>query len=83
MADNRSGSGNAILQYSFLHVFANDSTIDVGELAMIERLALRDGVVDDQERKVLTRIFSRVSEQTVSAEVWTEICRFKNVYRIE
>jgi hypothetical protein len=82
MGGHRSGSGNAILQYSFLHVFANDSTIDAGELAMIERLAMKDGVVDDQERKVIGRIFARVSEETVSKEVWGEICRFKAAYQI-
>jgi hypothetical protein len=34
-------NANAIMQYSFLYVFANDGTIDAQELAMIEKLALR------------------------------------------
>jgi uncharacterized membrane protein YebE (DUF533 family) len=75
-------SWNAIMQYSFLRVFANDGTIDAGELAMIERLALEDGLVDDQERAVLGRIFDRVSAKTVSDEVWQEITRFKARYQI-
>ena len=54
------GSGwNAIMQYSFLHVFANDRTIDQQELAMLEKLALSDSEVDDEERAVLSRVFSR------------------------
>ena len=77
------GSGwNAIMQYSFLRVFANDGTIDAGELAMLEKLALEEGNVDDQERAVLGRIFSRVSRDSVTAEVWEEICRFKERYSI-
>jgi len=76
MAD-RESSWNAIMQYSFLRVFANDGTIDAEELAMLERLALRDGIVDDDERTVLRRIFSRVLPDTVSPSVWDEICRFK------
>ena len=72
-----------IVEYSFLHVFANDRTIDAGELAFLEKLALEDGVVDDEERRVLCNIFSRVSEDTVSPEVWQEICRFKRAYGIE
>jgi len=75
-------SWNAIMQYSFLHVFANDGTIDADELAMIERLALEDGTIDDQERAVLGRIFDRVSAKTVSDEVWQEITRFKARYQI-
>jgi hypothetical protein len=82
MANDWRSSGNAILQYSFLHVFANDATIDARELAMIERLALKDGTVDDQERKVLGRIFARIDEQNVSKDVWDEICRFKSEHRI-
>ena len=37
---NRDSSWNAIMQYSFLRVFANDGTIDANELAMLERLAI-------------------------------------------
>jgi hypothetical protein len=73
---------NAIMQYSFLRVFANDGTIDAAELAMLEKLALEDGNVDEQERTVLGRIFSRVSRDTVTAEVWDEICRFRERYSI-
>ena len=81
MAD-RESSWNAIMQYSFLRVFANDGTIDAEELAMLERLALRDGIVDDDERTVLRRIFSRVLPDTVSPSVWDEICRFKTEHGI-
>jgi hypothetical protein len=73
---------NAIMQYSFLRVFANDGTIDAAELAMLQKLALEDGDVDAQERDILSRIFSRVSEDSVSAQVWSEVCSFKSLYRI-
>lgn len=73
---------NAIMQYSFLRVFADDGTISADELAMFERLALQDGEVDEKERAVLSRIFGRVNEQAVSAEVWEGITRFKAQHRI-
>lgn len=75
-------SWNAIMQYSFLRVFANDGTIDAGELAMLEKLALEDGQVDDRERAVLSRIFERVGSETVSPAVRDEISRFKERYQI-
>jgi hypothetical protein len=68
---------NAIMQYSFLHVFANDGLIDRDELQMLERLALQDGTVDDKEKDVLTRVFARVNPQTVDPGVWEELQRFK------
>lgn len=70
-------SWNAIMQYSFLRVFANNGTIDSDELVMLERLAMEDGAVDDRERTVLSNIFSRVSVESVSAEVWEGIAQFK------
>jgi hypothetical protein len=73
---------NAIMQYSFLHVFANDGLIDRDELQMLERLALQDGAVDDRERDVLTRVFARVNRQTVDPVVWEELQRFKAQFDI-
>ena len=75
-------SWNAIMQYSFLHVFANDGSIDANELAMLERLALSDATVDDRERAVLAQVFARVSVESVTPEVWSEICRFKQQHDI-
>jgi hypothetical protein len=73
---------NAIMQYSFLHVFANDGLIDRDELQMLERLALQDGTVDEREKNVLANIFSRVNSQTIDAAVWEEIQRFKTKFGI-
>jgi hypothetical protein len=73
---------NAIMQYSFLRIFANDGTIDAGELAMLQKLALEDGTVDDKERDVLSHIFARVSADSVASDVWQEICRFKERHQI-
>ncbi len=74
---NATSSWNAIMQYSFLRVFANNGTIDAQELAMLEKLALEDGVIDDRERTVLGNILARVDSNTVTAEVWESIERFR------
>jgi uncharacterized membrane protein YebE (DUF533 family) len=79
---NGGSSWNAIMQYSFLHVFANDGLIDQHELQMLQRLALQDGGIDDRERAVLTQVFSRVNEAALEPQVWTEIQRFKTQFEI-
>jgi len=66
-----------IAGYSFLVVFANDGTIDENELRLIERLALRDGVVDDDERTVLENVFARVRPEDLDPAVRDEIARFR------
>jgi hypothetical protein len=77
-----SSAWNAIMQYSFLRVFANDGTIDADELAMLEKLALEDGSGDPKERDVLSRVFARVTADSVSADVWQQICSFKERHQI-
>lgn len=79
---NISSNWNAIMQYSFIRIFANDGTIDADELAMLERLAMADGQVDDRERNVLTTIFSRINADTVSADVLEGIQKFKALHQI-
>ena len=66
-----------LIGYSFLVMFANDDTIDENELAMLEKLALEDGKVDDEEREVLRNLFSRVDRDYVAEKVWHEIERFR------
>ncbi len=80
---NPDSSANAIMQYSFLHAFANDGTIDANELAFIEKLALKDGTVDDQERQVLADIFGRLSTTDTAPEVLEEIQHFCHQFQIQ
>jgi hypothetical protein len=68
--------------YSFLVVFANDDTIDEGELHFIEKLALEDGQVDEEEKVVLRNIFSRVNHDHLASKVKEEIQAFREKYDI-
>ena len=79
---NVSSNWNAIMQYSFIRIFANDGTIDTDELAMLERLAMADGMVDDRERNVLASIFSRANPACMSADVLDSIEKFKALHQI-
>jgi len=79
---NVSSNWNAIMQYSFIRIFANDGTIDANELAMLERLAMADGLMDDRERNVLASIFSRINMDTISADVLESIDQFKARHQI-
>jgi hypothetical protein len=54
-------------------VFANDGTIDRRELEYLVALALRDGEVDEDEKRVLAGIFDRVPRREVSPELWKRI----------
>jgi hypothetical protein len=66
------------MHYAFLHTLARDRAIDSDELAVIAQLAQRDEVVDDDERKMVGRILSRISRRMVAPEVWLDLERFKH-----
>ena len=61
------------IAYGAIGVFADDGTMDLNELNFLLGLALKDGVIDDDEKRVLRNIFKRVSEAEVTPTVWARI----------
>jgi uncharacterized membrane protein YebE (DUF533 family) len=71
-----------ILNYTFLTALANDGIIDDGELLYIRNLALADGILDEEEKRALKRIFALVDEAKLSIAVQTEFQRFRKQYKL-
>lgn len=61
------------LAYASLALWADDGTLDSGELDTLLNIALRDGVISESEKEVLRGVFNRVHEEEVPAEVWSKI----------
>ncbi|MHC4887215.1 MAG: hypothetical protein ACYTGH_19220 [Planctomycetota bacterium] len=61
------------IAFSSIRCFTDDGTLDIGELNFLMGLAMRDGVIDDEEKRVLNNIFSKVNEDEVTTEVWKRI----------
>ncbi|MGH7892423.1 MAG: hypothetical protein ACREN0_09155 [Thermodesulfobacteriota bacterium] len=74
--DPNSGA-KRLMGYAFLVVFANDDTISAGELQMLEKIALEDHVIDEDEKRILRTIFSRVTKDQLADAVWNEISKFR------
>jgi hypothetical protein len=84
MADkNKDSSWRDLVQYSFLKAFADDMIIDAEELAVLKKLALKDGIVDEQERAVLAYVFKRVEGFALEPGVREEIDRFRAEHGID
>jgi hypothetical protein len=73
---------DALVGYSFLSVFANDDTISDGELKMLQKLALEDGKIDDDERSILRTVFDRANPDHMDDATKAEIARFREKYGI-
>jgi hypothetical protein len=65
-----------------INCFTDDGTLDLGELNFLLGLAMRDGVVDENEKRVLGSIFSKVTSSDVSGVVWDRIQAIKKEYGI-
>lgn len=62
--------------------FTDDGTLDAGEVRHLVGLALRDQVIDDEEKRVLKNIFSKVTQSEVTAETWAAMQEAKVKYGI-
>jgi hypothetical protein len=62
--------------------FTDDGTLDIGELNFLLGLALRDDKVDEEEKRVLGNIFSKITKSKVSSSVWDRIVEAKRIYQI-
>lgn len=53
------------LSFRSIHCFANDGRLDVHELAALLAIAERDGVIDDNEKRVLKKILAHVRPKEI------------------
>ena len=70
------------LAYSSIPVFADDGTLDLEELNFLLGIALKDGKIDDDEKRVLGNIFNHLGQQDVTEKVWKRMADVKKKYGI-
>ena len=58
-----------VIALASIQVFTNDGTLDVAELQKLLDLALRDQIIDDDEKRVLDNIFKQAELGTLDADV--------------
>lgn len=61
------------IAFHSIPVFANDGQIDIGEINFLLGLALRDNVMDEDEKRVLGQVFAQAEKfalpETVQARI--------------
>ncbi len=63
--------------------FSNDGKLDVNELDQIVEIALRDGVVDEEERKVLKDIIFNLTSNNLTGDMWKRVERLVKHYKLD
>jgi len=73
---------NDYLELSFqsIQCFTNDGKLLVDELDQLLAIALRDGMVDEDEKRVLSNIFSKLNENELTQEMQERIEEIKNIH---
>ncbi len=70
------------LAYSSIKVFADDGKLDLEELNYLMGVALADGQITDDEKRVLGNIFKRVNEKNASRVVLDRIAELRKLHHI-
>ncbi len=61
------------LTFRSINCFSDDGKLDANELDSLMAIAKRDGVIDDNEKRVLSNIVARVREEEIDAALASKI----------
>ena len=61
------------LTFRSINVFADDGKLDGAELKSLVAIAQRDGVIDANERRVLTAIVAKLRPEELTGELAAEV----------
>lgn len=65
------------MSYRSIQCFANDGTLRVSELNKLVEIAMRDGVVDENEKRVLVAIIKRLNPSELTPEMLDRIAQLR------
>lgn len=68
------------MTFQSINCFANDGKLDATEFGKIVGIALKDGVVDENEKRVLANIIDRLSEDELQGELGVKVGQIKDKY---
>jgi len=68
------------LTFKSIECFSNDGKLLIDELKELMQLALKDGVVDDDEKRVLNNIFNRLTPEELTVEMIQEIDKIRSLH---
>jgi len=67
------------LTFRSISCFADDGKLDVAELDSLLHVAKRDGVIDDNEKRVLGNIISKIREEEIDGELAKKIAEIEEL----
>ncbi len=68
------------IAFRSIQCFADDGKLLVHELEELMAIALRDGVVDEDEKRVLKNIFSKLTPSELTPEMQEKVQQIRAAY---
>jgi len=70
------------IAFSIQKMLESEGLLDQMELDALVNMALADGVVDEDERRILKLVFRQLKEKDVAAGVWQKIEQLKTQFEL-
>jgi tellurite resistance protein len=70
------------LTIASINIFSNDGLLDAAELEKLLQLAERDGAVDEDEKRVLGKIFAQAEQTKLDPAVARRIAEIRRTHAI-
>lgn len=71
------------MTFRSIQCFSNDGQFRPDELEELLQIALRDGKIDDNEKRVLQNIFSRLTPEELTPEMKEKMEAVRNQFKIQ
>jgi len=71
------------MAFQSIQCFGNDGRLDAAELGRILAIAQRDGVTDDNERRVLGNIIARIRPEEIDAAMKAQLDQIARQFGIQ
>jgi uncharacterized tellurite resistance protein B-like protein len=69
------------MAFQSIRCFTDDGRLDAAELGRIVAIAERDGVIDENERRVLTRIIARIQPDEIDAAMKQRLAQIQQAFQ--
>lgn len=70
------------MTFHSINCFSDDGQLDLHELNQIVEIALKDGIVDDNEKRVLSNIIGRLNESELEGDLLARVYELKATHGI-
>lgn len=70
------------ITFRSINCFADDGKLDVNELNSLVDIALRDGEVDENEKRVLRNVIARLKDAELTDEMRSKILDLRELFDI-